>query len=146
MAKKTNNKKSEVINEKRNDNIMTEEINKTQSQNVFNIGDKVLVNGNLYANNDSSVVVGTVINYVAIINGYMAGAKHPYGLSGNIGWVSKSSIKKYKNITYKVKKGDKIEDIANKYNMSWQELYARNKFIIGNNPENIKQGMIITVC
>ena len=48
-------------------------------------------------------------------------------------------------ITYTVKSGDTLSEIAEKYNMSWKELYAKNKFVIGNNPNLIKPGQILTI-
>ena len=60
----------------------------------------------------------------------------------------KEEPKKEKEIDfnhYKVKAGDNIKDIAAKYNISWQELYARNKFIIGNHPDKIKEGQILKI-
>ena len=46
---------------------------------------------------------------------------------------------------YVVKKGDTLESIAIEYNTTWQKIYAKNKFIIGNHPENIKEGQILSI-
>lgn len=49
------------------------------------------------------------------------------------------------NIKYTVKKGDNLSRIANNYHMTWQELYNRNKQIIGENPDLIYPGQILSV-
>ena len=49
------------------------------------------------------------------------------------------------DIMYLVKKGDTLSSIAEKYNVSWQQIYNDNKNIIGNNPNLIypEQKLII---
>ena len=49
------------------------------------------------------------------------------------------------NKTYTVKKGDTLSSIAKKYNISWKELYNKNKDIIGNNPNKIYVGQILKI-
>ena len=41
---------------------------------------------------------------------------------------------------YIVKKGDNLTKIAKKYNTTWQEIYKKNKNIIGSNPNLIYPG------
>ena len=55
------------------------------------------------------------------------------------------SIGTDKETTYKVKKGDNLTKIAKIYNMTWQELYEKNKNVIGNNPNVIKPGQILKI-
>lgn len=43
-------------------------------------------------------------------------------------------------IIYTVKKGDNLTKIAKKYNTTWQNIYNKNKNIIGNNPNLIYPG------
>lgn len=50
-----------------------------------------------------------------------------------------------KIITYTVKKGDTLTKIAKKYNTTWQELYAKNKDTIGNNPNLIYPNQILRI-
>lgn len=48
-------------------------------------------------------------------------------------------------ITYKVKKGDTLIGIANKYQIPYQTLYEQNKGIIGNNPDLIQVGIVLQI-
>ena len=48
-------------------------------------------------------------------------------------------------ITYTVKSGDTLSSIAKKYNMSWKDLYNKNKDIIGDNPNKIYVGQVLTI-
>lgn len=48
-------------------------------------------------------------------------------------------------VTYVVRKGDTLSEIAKKYNMSWQQLYEKNKKIIGKNPNLIKVGQALII-
>lgn len=41
---------------------------------------------------------------------------------------------------YIVKKGDNLSKIAKKYGTTWQDIYSKNKSIIGNNPNLIYEG------
>lgn len=50
-----------------------------------------------------------------------------------------------KEINYIVKKGDTLTKIANKYNVNWKEIYAKNKNKIGNNPNKIYPGMVLKI-
>ena len=50
-----------------------------------------------------------------------------------------------KPTTYIVKKGDTLSSIAKKYNTTWQKIYDKNKNIIGNNPNKIYPGQILTI-
>ena len=47
--------------------------------------------------------------------------------------------------TYIVKKGDPLSSIAKKNNTTWQVIYNKNKNIIGNNPNIIKPGQVLTI-
>ena len=46
---------------------------------------------------------------------------------------------------YVVKKGDNLTKIAKKYNTTWQDIYNKNKDIIGNNPNLIYPGQILYI-
>lgn len=50
-----------------------------------------------------------------------------------------------KEILYTVKKGDNLSIIAQKYNISTQQLYENNKSIIGNNPNLIYPGQVLKI-
>lgn len=61
----------------------------------FNIGDKVIINGGLYANSNASSPAGTVSNKITNITRYAAGAAHPYNTTGDLGWMNESDIRAY---------------------------------------------------
>ena len=46
---------------------------------------------------------------------------------------------------YIVQDGDNLTKIAEKYNTTWQNLYEKNKNVIGNNPDIIRPGQIIEI-
>lgn len=46
---------------------------------------------------------------------------------------------------YTVKPGDNLSSIAERYNMTWQELYNMNKNVIGNNPNLINVGLELKI-
>ena len=111
----------------------------------FAIGTRVIINGALYTSSNASSPAGSVSNKTTYITRFAAGAKHPYNTTGDLGWMDESSISVYNGVTYTVKSGDTLSGIAAKYGMSWQELYAKNKFVIGNNPNLIKPGQVLTI-
>ena len=47
--------------------------------------------------------------------------------------------------TYVVKKGDTLSKIASKYGVDWQYLYEKNKQVIGNNPDKIYPGQVLSI-
>lgn len=59
----------------------------------FNIGDEVVVTGNLYANANAASPAGNVSNKTTNITRYVAGAAHPYNTTGDLGWMNESDIK-----------------------------------------------------
>ena len=44
-----------------------------------------------------------------------------------------------------VKKGDTLSGIASRYGVTTQYLYQKNKQVIGNNPDKIYPGQILTI-
>lgn len=48
-------------------------------------------------------------------------------------------------ITYVVQPGDNLSAIAAKYGTTWQRIYADNKAVIGDNPNYITPGMVLTI-
>lgn len=61
----------------------------------FKIGDKVIINGNLYVSSNASKPSSSVKNKVTYITRVATGAKHPYNTTGDLGWMDESSIKLY---------------------------------------------------
>ena len=47
--------------------------------------------------------------------------------------------------TYVVKKGDTLSGIASKYGTTWQNLYKKNKAVIGSNPNKIYAGQVLSI-
>lgn len=112
----------------------------------FAIGTKVVINGALYRSSNDNNAAGYVNNKTTYITRYAAGSKHPYNTTGDLGWMDEGAITAYSGgITYTVKKGDTLSGIAAKYGMTWQQVYARNKFVIGNNPNIIKPGQVLVI-
>lgn len=61
----------------------------------FKIGDKVVINGNLYKSSNATTPSGSVKNKVTKITRIATGSKHPYNTTGDLGWMDESSIKLY---------------------------------------------------
>ena len=81
----------------------------------FNIGDKVLVNGNLYKSSNAASPAGSVSNKITNITRYSKGAAHQYNTTGDLGWMNESDIQIYSDTETKViKKGSKIKFIGTK--------------------------------
>ena len=49
------------------------------------------------------------------------------------------------NTIYVVKKGDTLSSIADKYNTTWEELYNKNREVIGDNPNLIYKGQKLRI-
>ena len=61
----------------------------------FKIGDKVVINGNLYNSSTALKPVSKVSNKVTNITRIAKGAPHPYNTTGDLGWMDESSIRLY---------------------------------------------------
>jgi hypothetical protein len=70
------------------------EVEKPTTSLKFKIGDKVVVNGNLYKSSNAAVPVGFVKNKLTKITRVAKGAKHPYNTTGDLGWMDEASIKR----------------------------------------------------
>lgn len=77
----------------------------------FKVGDKVVINGNLYYSSNDTTVDGTVKNKITKITRVAEGAKHPYNTTGDLGWMDEKDIKLYTNTT-DLKVGDKVKIIG----------------------------------
>lgn len=60
----------------------------------FNIGDRVVINGPLYASSNASSPAGSVSNKTTNITRKNPGSAHPYNTTGDLGWMDESSIRK----------------------------------------------------
>lgn len=63
----------------------------------FKIGDKVIINGNLYKSSNATTPSSSVKNKVTNITRIAKGSKHPYNTTGDLGWMDESSIKFYED-------------------------------------------------
>ena len=79
------------------------------STQKFNIGDKVIINGNLYTNSNAATPAGSVSNKTTNITRYIAGAAHPYNTTGDLGWMNESDIKLANNETTQIIKGCRVK-------------------------------------
>lgn len=61
----------------------------------FKVGDKVVINGDLYVSSNASYPSGKVSNKVTYITRVVSGAKHPYNTTGDLGWMNESDIRFY---------------------------------------------------
>ena len=68
----------------------------------FKIGDKVIINGNLYKSSNATTPSGTVKNKVTNITRIASGSKHPYNTTGDLGWMDEKDIKLYEDKKYEV--------------------------------------------
>lgn len=60
----------------------------------FNIGDRVVINGPLYASSNAASPAGSVSNRTTNITRKNPGSAHPYNTTGDLGWMDESSIRK----------------------------------------------------
>ena len=58
----------------------------------FNIGDRVVINGPLYASSNATSPAGSVSNKTTNITRKNPGSAHPYNTTGDLGWMDESSI------------------------------------------------------
>ena len=117
----------------------------SEDTNNYKVGDNVIVNGTLYSNSYGGNAGKTLNNYQGVITIVNLKGTKPYHID-KLGWVSKESVKLNNNIkTYIVVKGDTLSSIAKKFNTTWQIIYEDNKNIIGNNPNLIKPGQVLTI-
>lgn len=61
----------------------------------FKIGDKVILNGNIYVSSNASTPSRKISNKVTNITRIAKGSKHPYNTTGDLGWCDESSLKLY---------------------------------------------------
>lgn len=105
----------------------------------FKVGDKVIINGNLYVSSTASSPSGSVSNKETEITRIAQNTAHPYNTKGDLGWMNESDIRLVSNstsqpteesVTYTVQRGDNLSGIARKYGTTWQDIYNKNKALI----------------
>ena len=75
--------------------IIDTEPSPTPTPTEFNIGDEVIVSGNLYKSSNATSPAGYVSKRRTKITRKVIGAKHPYNTTGDLGWCDASSLTKY---------------------------------------------------
>lgn len=94
----------------------------------YNIGDKVIINGQLYGNANGGNPGQIVRNRVTNITRIAEGKLYPYNTTGDLGWMAETSISPYKEDTLKI--GDKVKikskgrassygDLPEAYGIGW---------------------------
>ncbi len=63
----------------------------------FKIGDKVILNGNIYVSSNATTPARKITNKVTNITRIAKGSKHPYNTTGDLGWCDESSLKLYED-------------------------------------------------
>ncbi len=58
----------------------------------FKVGDRVLINGDLYASANAEKALGSVKNGNTTVTRYSEGARHPYNTMGDLGWMDEESL------------------------------------------------------
>ena len=116
----------------------------TNNSSKRKVGETVTING-IYVSSTSdnrlnpAVTTGTISNIIE-------GAKNPYLLSnsrGNIGWINDGCIVSVGNeITYTVKAGDTLSEIALKYNTTVDSLVKKNNI---KNKDLIYAGQVLKI-
>lgn len=61
----------------------------------FKLGDKVILNGNIYVSSNASTPTKKIYNKVTNITRIAKGTKHPYNTTGDLGWCDENSLKLY---------------------------------------------------
>ena len=112
----------------------------------FKIGEKVIINGSLYKNADATAPSGSVANKVTNITRYVAGTKHPYNTTGDLGWMNEADIKPYSDERhYTVKAGDTLWAIAKHFygdGSKYTEIAKANNI---SNPDIIYAGQKLLI-
>lgn len=90
----------------------------------FNIGDKVVINGNLYVSSNDDTPSGSVTNKITTITRRANGSKNPYNTTGDMGWMREESIQSYvePKPTQTLHVGDNVEIIDTGNASSWGRL------------------------
>ena len=61
----------------------------------FKIGDKVVINGDLYVSSNALKPVSSVKNKITYVTRIAKESKHPYNTTGDLGRMNESSLKLY---------------------------------------------------
>ena len=74
------------------------------------------------------------------------GPRGPQGPKGDTGPMGPAGPGGTAQRTYTVMSGDSLSAIANKFSgVTWQQIYAANKAVIGSDPDLIQRGMVLVI-
>lgn len=114
----------------------------------FKIGDKVIINGDLYKSANAEKPSGKVKNKKTTITRYEKGTKHPYNTTGDLGWMNEKDITLQPTKTYYPKCASKYTSLVDalksiKVNSSFANRFKianKNgiKLYVGTSKQNIK--------
>lgn len=74
-------------------NKINEKNEETTPSTKFKVGDKVVISGNLYVSSNAEKPSGSIKNKTTKITRVVAGAKHPYNTTGDLGWMNEKDIR-----------------------------------------------------
>ena len=104
---------------------------------IFVVPIKLMVK--LGINSILGIIFILIVNFIGIYFNFHIG----------INWITILIVRNFRstrrNIYYIVKRKDNLTKIARKYKMTWQELYHKNKEIIGSNPNLIRVGQKLLI-
>jgi len=80
----------------------------------FKVGDKVIVNGNLYSSSNATAPSGRIENKVTEITRVASNALHPYNTTGDLGWMNEDDITLYQEEVLDYKTLYEAEVVKNK--------------------------------
>lgn len=61
----------------------------------FKIGDKVILNGDIYTSSNAITPTKKITNKVTNVTRIAKGSKHPYNTTGDLGWCDETSLTLY---------------------------------------------------
>lgn len=115
----------------------------------FKLGDKVVINGNLYRSSTATSPTSSVKNKVTTIT-RTNGTIHPYNTTGDLGWMDEADITLYiEPKKTPIKKGDKVKVLTNlQYNGKPFKVWYKNYDVIEVNGKRvvIGRGKVVTAA
>lgn len=105
------------------------EVKSPEESYKYNIGDKVVISGNLYKSVNATSPSGTIKDKITTITRRVVG-KHPYNTTGDLGWMNESDIELYEEPKKEpeVQEETKKDEIVS--NQTTIEISAEKKNII----------------
>ena len=132
-----------------NDKTATEFMHLKDNSIIPKIGDRVYRGQNVATMGDTGLTTGVHLHLVMYDKdgNRIDPTKYLYAYPNQIvNPADENIVLRYNDIIkYIVKSGDTLWGIAQKYNTTWQAIYNKNKDIIGDNPNLIYPGQVLTI-